>query len=256
MDTSVIFRFSGLPNNAQFELVPATRVRLESDIILAVSVENGNRLVEKFPPSQTLRTVLETLCPEYLSDKKNPVVIYMRQEIFGKKLETVTLRSLGITGGRAMIRLIDKSPEELKMQANVVVPLPHKPLIEKPFVRKIKKSCEVENDGKVDSDKSQPSNKFQGGNIQSNDFKKGENVDILKLAKEKRKNLDSLYNKGKRQNILEEKMDFSPQSITQTEEECKCKTNSTMPLPCNKCEENCVGTSEEKIEDQFVFVSF
>lgn len=45
-----------------------------------------------------------------------------------------------MTGGIAKIGIIDKAPENLKVQANVDVPLSHKPLEEKPYVRKIKES--------------------------------------------------------------------------------------------------------------------
>lgn len=265
LDLSGIFRFSGLPNNAQLELVPATKVRLETDITLAVNLENGNRLVDNFTPNQTLWNVLEMLCPEYLSDEKSPVVIYMRQEIFGKNLETVTLRSLGITGGRAMIRLIDKAPEELKIQANVAVPLPHKPVEEKPYIRKIKESYCEETNEKVDTNKNESISEGEvqrdpQKNTQSTDFKKGGTIDVLKLAKEKRKSTDSSFSKEKRANVMSEKANdlkkISPERKTQTQDICNCKRDGTMEVDCcGKCEENCVNVPNENIEEQFVFVS-
>lgn len=263
LDTSAIFRFSGLPNNAQLELAPVTKVRLESDIILAVNLENGNRLVENFTPSQTLVGILEQLCPEYLSGEKSPVVIYMRQEIFGKKLETVTLRSLGITGGRAMIRVIDKAPENLKVQANVAVPLPHKPVEEKPYVRKIKESFPEEGSNvKLDNENETKSDvKVDNENINSKNFKKGGTADLIKLAKEKRKNTDYSSNNEKRPNFssnIIERNDVNKsiqEEVLQTKI-CQCKKNGTMDVDCcGKCDEICTNLTETNLEDQFVFVS-
>lgn len=263
LDTSAIFRFSGLPNNAQLELAPVTKVRLESDIILAVNLENGNRLVENFTPSQTLVGILEQLCPEYLSGEKSPVVIYMRQEIFGKKLETVTLRSLGITGGRAMIRVIDKAPENLKVQANVAVPLPHKPVEEKPYVRKFKESFPEEGTNvKLDNENETKSDvKVDNENINSKNFKKGGTADLIKLAKEKRKNTDYSSNNEKRPNFssnIIERNDVNKsiqEEVLQTKI-CQCKKSGTMDVDCcGKCDEICTNLTETNLEDQFVFVS-
>lgn len=267
MDTSAIFRFSGLPNNAQLELVPATKLRSESEVILALNLENGDRIVGNFIPSQTLLSVLEQLCPDCLSNIKNPVVIYMRQEIYGQNLETRTLRSLGITGGRAMIRLMDKAPEELKEQANVATPLPHKPVEEKPYIRKIKDSfTEVSSNSitlETDKNDLKPDDSMdtETSNIvenKSNSFKKGGTIDLIKLAKEKRKNTDSTSNQEKRPNVSSDnsnKSDILKKGTYQSKEVCECKRDETMEVDCcGKCQENCVNVSEDDIEDEFVFV--
>ncbi|KAJ8876999.1 hypothetical protein PR048_021451 [Dryococelus australis] len=108
LDTTTTLQFSGLPNNALLEMVPIRRVRVESSVTLGLQLESGNRLTGTFLPSDTLWTVVMKLCPEE-EDKSakgdNPVVIYMRQEISGVEgLKGVTLRHLGLTGGRAMLR--------------------------------------------------------------------------------------------------------------------------------------------------------
>lgn len=278
LDTNVIFRFSGLPNNAQLELVPATKLRTETEIILAVNLENGKRLVGNFIPGETLINVLTQLCPDCLSMEKNPVVIYMRQEIFGKKLKTVTLKSLGITGGRAMIRLLDKTPEELKVQANVAVPLPHKPVEEKPYVRKIKESTSEDQDDissktktlqskNIVNQNENKSNNNEDVNIDQDNttyFKKGGVIDIIKLAKEKRKSTDSSSTQEKRPNILKNETNKNLlQEVNSVKNQsvviktCECEQDITMEVDCfGKCQENCVNFIEgQNIEDQFVFVS-
>jgi hypothetical protein len=55
--------------------------------------------------SDSLWDVIKELCPEEADPNSNPVIIYMRREVSGMKaLEETTLRSLGLTGGRAMLR--------------------------------------------------------------------------------------------------------------------------------------------------------
>lgn len=126
VDLSAMFRFSGLPNNVLLEMVPATKVRTEADILLVLQLEDGTRLDGTFKPSTTLLAVLETLCKEKAKAESNPVMIYMRREVLWDSLDKTTLKSLGLTGGRAIIRLLQRKPEELKTQANVSAPLPQK----------------------------------------------------------------------------------------------------------------------------------
>ncbi|KAF2904189.1 hypothetical protein ILUMI_01981 [Ignelater luminosus] len=140
LDTTTIIRFSGLPNNAQLELAQATKTRSEGTVILALQLENGTRLTGDFTPANTLWDVLTQLCPDESDPETNPVVIYMRREIYGvTSLKETNLRSLGLTGGRAILRLVHRSPEELRVQANVATPLPSKPVEEKPYIRTFKK---------------------------------------------------------------------------------------------------------------------
>lgn len=108
-----MFRFSGLPNNAQLEMMEAKVPRKEEDVVLCLQLEDGSRFTENFKPSTLLVDILKKLSPESLND--DTVVIYMRTEIYGNSLSTTTLKNLGLTGGRAILRVIHKKPEELKM---------------------------------------------------------------------------------------------------------------------------------------------
>lgn len=180
MDTSLTVRFSGLPNNAQLELAPTTKIRKESEITVALNLEDGSRVQGTFMPSSTLLDVLNTL---YDSQKSNPVVIYMRREIYGEDLSKLDLRSLGLTGGRAMLRVIHKTPEELKTQANISNAIPSKPVVEKPYKR-------VFQPVEVEEKKYSPSYQNEATTSDNASFKpENKNYsarpDILKLAKGK-----------------------------------------------------------------------
>ncbi|KAI4471109.1 tether containing ubx domain for glut4 [Holotrichia oblita] len=140
LDINATLRFSGLPNNAQLELCTSTRTRIESEVTIGIHLESGNRLLGTFQPSNTIYEILSKLTPDELEPSKNSVIIYMRQEIYGlEAFKSTDLKSLGLTSGRAILRLIHKSPEELKTQANISAPLPSKPTEEKPYVRKLQR---------------------------------------------------------------------------------------------------------------------
>lgn len=258
MDTTATFRFSGLPNNAQLELVNATKVRSDSDVTLALNLENGNRVIGTFNPNVTLLTILKNLCPESASEDKNPVVIYTRREIYGTELEIVTLKSLGITGGRAMLRLIHKAPEELKVQANVAAPLPSKPVEEKPYVRKLQKSPEPESPKQSSNQKSlkeDPNkNKDDEKDTKQKSIQKSGKVDLLKLAKEKRKSTDIPIGNKEKRVTLNDKVNKSDK---QKAVNCQCKAHKSGETDCNKkCHESCSNLPEPDVEDEFIFVSY
>ncbi|GLV45871.1 uncharacterized protein CBL_11668 [Carabus blaptoides fortunei] len=140
LDVSSIIRFSGLPNNAQLEMCAIQKLRSESPVILCVQLENGTRLTGNYVPNDTLLNILSQICPDEIKLETNPVVIYMRQEIIGTEaMQKTTLKLLGLNGGRAMVRLIHRKPEELHTQANVSAPLPSKPPVEKPYLRKLQR---------------------------------------------------------------------------------------------------------------------
>ncbi|XP_036319604.1 tether containing UBX domain for GLUT4 [Rhagoletis pomonella] len=118
-----IFRFSGLPNNCLLEMSQTERRRTESNVNICVQLEDGSRVQGQFKPSNNLWEVVEELGAEAIKSYSSPVAIYMRQEIIGKnRMAETTLKSLGIFEGRAMFRVMDKTAEELKSQANVYVP--------------------------------------------------------------------------------------------------------------------------------------
>ncbi|XP_037026688.1 tether containing UBX domain for GLUT4 [Bradysia coprophila] len=118
LDLSLMFRFTGLPNNAQLEMVKVLKQRQESEVVLMIQFEDGSRKSDSFQPDLTLMDVLRKLCPEKCSED-DLVLIYMRTDIHGTALATTTLKSLGLTGGRAMFRLVQRKADSLKTQANV-----------------------------------------------------------------------------------------------------------------------------------------
>lgn len=51
-------------------------------------------------------------------------------QVYGKEtLERTTLKSLGLTSGRAILRLLYRDPEQLKTQAHISAPLIPKPVV-------------------------------------------------------------------------------------------------------------------------------
>lgn len=123
-----MFRFTGLPNNSTLEMVEAEKKRVEQSLVICLQLEDGTRINGNFQSSSTLREIITTLCPEKSSADQSPIVIYMRSEFFSDALDLTNLKSLGLSsGGRALLRLINTNPDNLKIQANVSAPLPQKP---------------------------------------------------------------------------------------------------------------------------------
>lgn len=263
------FRFSGLPNNAQLEMVPATRTRYESNITLAVNLEDGNRLVGNFVPDDTLLTVLNQLCPDSLNHEKSPVVVYTRREIYGKELKNCTLRSLGLTSGRAMVRVLHKCPEELKTQAAVAGYLPPKPVEEKPYHRTLQhvpsppKQIE-ENKPKEEPISSESEMRDMSEETKHNEEKENaeevktqiyqKNVDILKLAREKRKSKELATSpKVEKKQVLTASRE---NDTVKADNACRCKHEGLMEMDCDvKCDHNCSHNLERPVEEEFIFVS-
>uniref|UniRef100_A0A8D0GP51 ASPSCR1 tether for SLC2A4, UBX domain containing n=1 Tax=Sphenodon punctatus TaxID=8508 RepID=A0A8D0GP51_SPHPU len=115
LDLSLQWRFANLPNNAKLEMVPVSRSRAgpENTVRIALQLDDGSRLQDAFRSGQTLWDVIRHFvqtreCVEHHSEF-SPVCIYMRDEVTGKTaLERTTLKSLGLTGGNAIIRVIMK----------------------------------------------------------------------------------------------------------------------------------------------------
>lgn len=87
--------------------------RQESAVVLMIQFEDGSRKSDSFQPEITLMDILKKLCPEK-STEDDLVLIYMRTDIHGNDLGTTTLKSLGLTGGRAMFRLVQRKADSLK----------------------------------------------------------------------------------------------------------------------------------------------
>lgn len=104
--------------------------RVDEDVVICLQLEDGTRLNGNYNSAKTLYEIITEMCPEKCQD--NPVVIYMRSEIYGDALKSESLKSLGVSGGRVLLRLINSDPESLKVQANVSAPLPQKPKLEEP----------------------------------------------------------------------------------------------------------------------------
>ncbi|KAL7728685.1 hypothetical protein ACLKA6_004064 [Drosophila palustris] len=125
------FRFSGLPNNCVLEMEPTEKRRTVANVIVCIQLNDGTREQGDFLPSSTVWHVVQELCMTQLEAYESPVIIYMRSEVIGvEQMKNTTLKSLGILEGRAMMRLIDKKPEDLKRQANVYKPAEVKPKVE------------------------------------------------------------------------------------------------------------------------------
>lgn len=114
LDLSTMYRFSGLPNNAQLEMVEAQKKRTAAEVDLLLQLSDGTRMEGKFKSACTLAEVIEQLCPEQI-EAKDLVAIYMRTEVLSDKLSTTSLKDLGLISGRAIIRLINRDPDAVKM---------------------------------------------------------------------------------------------------------------------------------------------
>ncbi|EZA47484.1 Tether containing UBX domain for GLUT4 [Ooceraea biroi] len=141
LDPNTIFRFTGLPNNAQLEMVACKKARSVSNVTIGIQPENGERVMRECSPSTTLAQALTEIYPD--SDLERAVLIYMHREVCGREaLEKTTLKSLGLNSGKAILRLIYRDPEQLKTQAHVSTPLLPKPVAAVNDSSNIDKNCQ------------------------------------------------------------------------------------------------------------------
>ncbi|XP_053939570.1 tether containing UBX domain for GLUT4 isoform X4 [Cuculus canorus] len=114
LDLSLQWRFARLPNNAKLEMVPvSSRAGIGNTVRIALQLDDGSRLQDTFLCQQTLWELLNHFenIRELMEQRGefSPVCIYMRDEVSGKDaLEKTTLKSLGLTGGSAIIRVVMK----------------------------------------------------------------------------------------------------------------------------------------------------
>ncbi|NXA42848.1 ASPC1 protein, partial [Eudromia elegans] len=115
LDLSLQWRFAKLPNNAKLEMVPVLHNRGEvgSTVRIALHLDDGSRLQDSFLCEQTLWEIFNHFekTREFAEQQGefSLVCIYMRDEVTGKDaLKKTTLKSLGLTGGSAIIRVILK----------------------------------------------------------------------------------------------------------------------------------------------------
>lgn len=72
----------------------------------------GERRTADFPPNTSLFDLLQSLAPNEVQALPQPTIMYMRQEVIGvHALKAKTLRQLGLIGGRAVLRLLNKVAE-------------------------------------------------------------------------------------------------------------------------------------------------
>ncbi|CAL8332197.1 unnamed protein product [Merluccius merluccius] len=122
LDLTLQWRFASLPNNAKLEMVPSTRKQTTADsqVRIGLQLEDGSRLQGSFSCGQNLWELIthfpETRCVLLVQSGSTPVCVYMRDKVSGEEaLKTTTLKSLGLTSGSAIVRLLlknNKTPEE------------------------------------------------------------------------------------------------------------------------------------------------
>ncbi|KAK2184385.1 hypothetical protein NP493_267g00021 [Ridgeia piscesae] len=127
IDVTLSMRFAGIPNHAKLELVKSNKSRTESDVVIALQLESGERLQHAFPPSTALWDVLGYWEDQPESTQRSslrqaegegihPVCIYMQEEVLGEyALRERSLRSLGLTGGKAIIRLVHRAVDAARL---------------------------------------------------------------------------------------------------------------------------------------------
>ncbi|XP_034044510.1 tether containing UBX domain for GLUT4 [Thalassophryne amazonica] len=115
VDLTLPWRFANLPNNAKLEMVPSTRkaAAANNQVRIALQMEDGSRLQGCFSCEHSLWELLihfPDISVSALSDPEStPVCVYMRDQVSGEEaLKKSTLRSLGLTGGSAIIRFLLK----------------------------------------------------------------------------------------------------------------------------------------------------
>ncbi|XP_064478996.1 tether containing UBX domain for GLUT4-like isoform X2 [Ornithodoros turicata] len=127
LNPTLLVSLTNLPNNAQLELREGQCQGLDQGTTtICLQLESGERLTEEFVPSITLWDILS-----YWEKKVglarlrgpvagDPVCVYMRLEIVGKKnLQDTTLRKLGLIGGKAVVRLLFRPSQMMGEQAHV-----------------------------------------------------------------------------------------------------------------------------------------
>ncbi|XP_044202063.1 tether containing UBX domain for GLUT4 [Thunnus albacares] len=122
LDLTVPWRFANLPNNAKLEMVSSTRKQAvaDSQVRIALQMEDGSRLQGSFSSGQSLWELLTHFPQISVSEQSEtgstPVCVYMRDEVSGEEaLKKATLKSLGLTGGSAIVRFLlkkNKAPGE------------------------------------------------------------------------------------------------------------------------------------------------
>lgn len=122
LDLALPFRLSGLPNNATIEMTKVEHPVGPSQVEIALQLADGSRKLCKMSNDLNLLDVLEAFSREFGVDlikcpgKAVPCCMYMNKQYCGAaELSTVTLKAMGIFGGRSLIRYasVEMSEDEL-----------------------------------------------------------------------------------------------------------------------------------------------
>ncbi|XP_070712679.1 tether containing UBX domain for GLUT4 [Pempheris klunzingeri] len=126
VDLTLPWRFANLPNNAKLEMVSSMRkpAVAESQVRIALQMEDGSRLQGSFSSGQSLWELLthfpQISVSELSESGSTPVCVYMRDEVGGEEaLKKATLKSLGLTGGSAIVRFLLKKAKAQGEEDNV-----------------------------------------------------------------------------------------------------------------------------------------
>uniref|UniRef100_A0A8C9EGU0 ASPSCR1 tether for SLC2A4, UBX domain containing n=1 Tax=Pavo cristatus TaxID=9049 RepID=A0A8C9EGU0_PAVCR len=112
LDLTLQWRFARLPNNAKLEMVPVScnRAGIGNTVRIALQLDDGSRLQDTFLCQQTLWELLNHFASLHTLRWAVAVIspLFLLQ-ISGKDaLEKTTLKSLGLTGGSAIVRVVMK----------------------------------------------------------------------------------------------------------------------------------------------------
>lgn len=126
IDDSLMFRLTGLPNNATLELVHSEKKAIDGEVEVALQSSDG-RKIAKFLSSTTLTDMLKRFSVDFGVDLikadqgKTPTLMYFNKQVWlslfshlyvqyvfqwkGESLlASTTLKSMGITSGRVLLR--------------------------------------------------------------------------------------------------------------------------------------------------------
>lgn len=117
--------FTNLPNHAELELrASGHRRSAATSVEICLQLESGERLVAPFPATASLLDVVahwpDKTGIHDAGQKMDLVCVYMRKEIVGsEQLRDMTLQKLGLTSGKAAIRLLCRPKGGVVEQAHV-----------------------------------------------------------------------------------------------------------------------------------------
>ena len=83
----------------------------QQEVSVCVQLPGGERLMDSFPTSTSLGSVLDTMGEKLGAggEGEEPVLVYMRREVVGRvEMERLTLRTLGLIQGKGLFRFFYK----------------------------------------------------------------------------------------------------------------------------------------------------